>query len=87
MDQGIMSFLPMILIFAVFYFLMIRPQQKKQKEHKIMLDNLTKGDSIITSGGVHGKIKAIDGEVVSLEIANNVVIKMQRGFISTKIAE
>ena len=87
MDQGIMSFLPMILIFAVFYFLMIRPQQKKQKEHKLMIDNLTKGDSVITSSGVHGKIKAIDGEIISLEIANNVSIKIQKGFIATKITE
>ncbi len=73
-----MQFLPLIAIFAIFYFLLIRPQQKKQKELKKLIDGLQKGDEVLTAGGIIGRIKALDELYVEIEIANNVAIKMQR---------
>jgi len=80
--NALMSFLPMILIFAVFYLLLIRPQQKKAKDHRSLLENLKKGDSVMTQGGLYGKIAAIDGQVVVLEIADKVRVKVARGHIA-----
>ena len=80
--NALMSFLPMILIFAVFYLLLIRPQQKKAKEHRALLDNLKKGDSVITQGGLFGKVAAIDGQVVTLEIAEKVRVKVSRAHVA-----
>ena len=78
----LMSFLPMILIFAVFYFLLIRPQQMKVKEHKRLLDNLKKGDAVITQGGVFGKITTLSDQVVTLEIADKVRVRVSRASIA-----
>jgi len=78
----IMAFLPMILIFVVFYFLLIRPQQKKSKEHRAMLEALQKGDEVVTSGGVVGKVSKITDQYASLEIAPSVEISVQRQAIS-----
>ncbi|MDQ7784477.1 MAG: preprotein translocase subunit YajC [Desulfomonilaceae bacterium] len=80
--SALMGFLPMILIFAVFYLLLIRPQQKKAKEHKIMLENLRKGDTIITQGGIHGKITAVSDQVLTVEIAPKVLVKVSRGHVA-----
>lgn len=79
----IASFLPLILIFVIFYFLLIRPQQKKAKEHKQMLDSLKKGDKIVTAGGLYGLIEAVSDNTVTIKIAENVKVKVGRGFIST----
>ncbi len=79
----LIQLLPMILIFGVFYLLLIRPQQKKAKEHKTMLENLKKGDTVITQGGIYGKISAIEDQVVILEIAKDVKVKVVRGNIAT----
>lgn len=76
------SFIPIILIFAVFYFLLIRPQQKKAKQHKEFLDNLKEGLTVMTSGGIHGEIKGLTENYVTLEIANNVRIKVSRDHIA-----
>lgn len=77
--QGSMlSLLPMILLFVVFYFLLIRPQQKRQKEHRNMVAGLAKGDEVVTMGGVLGKINAVDDNFVTLEIAKGVEIQVQR---------
>jgi preprotein translocase subunit YajC len=73
---------PMIFMFAIFYFLLIRPQQKKAKEHKALLDNLKKGDRIITSGGMIGTIINIDDQIVNVEIADRVRIEMARPSIA-----
>ncbi len=81
-QQLIGMFLPMILIFAVFYFLLIRPQQKKAKEHQDLLSNLKKGDSVITQGGLYGKIVAVADNVLTLEIADKVRVKVSRQHIS-----
>ena len=71
----------MAVIFGIFYFLMIRPQQKKQKELKAMLDNLAYGDMVMTTGGIHGKVTGLADAVVTLEIADKVRIKVARSAI------
>jgi len=81
---AIAQMVPLILIFVVFYFLLIRPQQKRAKEHKKLLSELKKGDEVITSGGIYGKIVGITDEVLTLEIADNVKIKIARTFVSAK---
>jgi preprotein translocase subunit YajC len=81
----IMSFLPIIAIFAVMYFLMIRPQQKKQKEHQAMLTSIQKGDKIQTSGGILGTITGVDGNDLTVEIAPQVRVKIGRGFVARVI--
>ncbi len=78
---GLMGFVPLILIFVVFYFLLIRPQQKKAKDHQEFIANLKKGEEIITSGGIHGKITGITDAVVTVEIADNVKVKISRQYI------
>jgi len=77
--------LPLILIFFVFYFLLIRPQQRKVREHQKLLDALKKGDEVITSGGIHGTISAIRGNVVDLKIAEEVKVVISKNAISTVI--
>jgi preprotein translocase subunit YajC len=78
----VMTFLPMIAIFVVFYFLLIRPQQKRAKETKAMLGALQKGDEVITAGGIVGKIAKLDDQYAAVEISPNVEISVQRGAIS-----
>lgn len=78
---GFAAFVPLILMFVIFYFLLIRPQQKKAKEHQNMINNLKKGDRVITSGGIHGTITSLDETTISLEIAEKVKIKVNRGNI------
>ncbi|MEP6944086.1 MAG: preprotein translocase subunit YajC [Betaproteobacteria bacterium] len=77
-----MAFLPMVAIFVVFYFLLIRPQQKRAKETKAMLSALQKGDEVVTAGGIVGKISKLDDAYATVEIAPNVEIKLQRSAIS-----
>jgi len=76
------ALLPLMLMFLVFYFLLIRPQQKRTKQHRDFLDALQKGDEVITSGGLHGKVTGITDNVVTLEIADKVRIKVQRANIA-----
>lgn len=78
------SFLPLILIFVIFYFLLIRPQSKKAKEHKQMLENLKKGDKVMTNGGIYGIIEDIDTETATLKVGfkDDVKIKVNRGYIA-----
>jgi len=82
-QSAFMNLVPLIFMFAIFYFLLIRPQQKKAKEHRSLLDSLKKGDAVVTAGGMHGKVTAIDDNVVTLEIATGVNIKINKGFIAT----
>ena len=77
------SLVPLILIFVVFYFLLIRPQQKKAKEHKSMIDNLKKGDKIITSGGIFGVIEAVGTNTVTVKIGENVKIKIGKAYVAS----
>jgi len=83
-SQGdtLLTFLPMIAIFAVFYFLMIRPQQKKAKEARAMLDALEKGNEVVTSGGLVGRISKLADQYAVIEVAPNVEITVQRGAIA-----
>ena len=75
--------IPLVLMFAIFYFLLIRPQQKKAKEHRALLDALKKGDQVVTAGGMHGKVTALDDQVVTLEIAPGVNVKINKGYIAS----
>lgn len=79
---GFSAFIPLILMFVIFYFLLIRPQQKKQKQHRLMIENLKKGDRIITGGGIHGRITNVDENVLTVEIADQVKIKLNRGNVT-----
>ena len=75
--SGIGQFIPLILIFVIFYFFLIRPQQKKVKEHKAMVENLKRGDKVITSGGITGTVeRLIDNDTVEVEIADNVKVEI-----------
>ncbi len=79
---GIMSFLPLILIFVVFYFFMIRPQTKKAKELKKFRESLKKGDKVVTVGGVHGVIEGIQDATIKLKVSENVIITIEKSAIS-----
>lgn len=72
------SFIPLILMFVIFYFLLIRPQQKKAKEHQRMIGELRKGDRIITNGGLYGRITGLDEHTLTVEIADKVRVKVAR---------
>ncbi len=78
----LMAFLPMVAIFVVFYFLLIRPQQKRSKEQKEMLTNLQKGDEVVTAGGVVGRISKLTDQYASVEIAPNIEVNVQRTAIA-----
>ena len=79
-SSGIGQFIPLILIFVIFYFFLIRPQQKKVKEHKAMVESLKKGDKVVTSGGITGTIsRVIDNDKVEVEIADNITVEVVRG--------
>jgi preprotein translocase subunit YajC len=80
-----LNFLPLVLVFVVFYFLLIRPQQKKAKEHQQMLGRLKKNDEVMTSGGIYGKVVALTDDVVTLEVAPNVRLRVHRPQISAVI--
>ena len=79
---GFASFIPLILIFVVFYFLLIRPQQKQAKQHQAYLSDLKKGNKVITKGGIFGEITGLTDSVLTLEIAENVRIKVTRDAIA-----
>ena len=79
MDAGIGQFIPLILIFVIFYFFLIRPQQKKVKEHKAMVEALKRGDKVITSGGIVGTVeRVIDNDKVEVKISENVHVEIIR---------
>lgn len=79
----IMSFLPLVILFVIFYFLLIRPQQKKAKEHKGMVESLQKGDEIVTTGGLVGKVIDVSDDFLTCKLAENVEVKVQRHAVST----
>ncbi len=79
MDAGIGQFIPLILIFVIFYFFLIRPQQKKVKEHKLMVEGLKRGDKVITTGGIVGTVeRVIDNEKLEVKISENVIVEIVR---------
>ena len=78
-DSGIAQFIPLILIFVIFYFFLIRPQQKKVKEHKRMVENLKKGDKVITSGGIVGTVERVmENEMLEVRISDDVTVEIVR---------
>ncbi|MBK7001560.1 MAG: preprotein translocase subunit YajC [Rhodoferax sp.] len=85
MQSSLMSMLPLVLMFVVLYFVMIRPQMKKQKEHKAMVDALAKGDEVVTAGGVLGKVSKLGGNLgdnfLGVEIASGVEVQIQRSAV------
>lgn len=80
-QSGFAAFIPLIIMFVIFYFLLIRPQQKKAKEHKNMIESLKKGDRIITTGGIYGVITAVEEDSLKIEIAEKVIVKIVKGNI------
>ncbi len=78
----LISFFPFVLIFIVFYFLLILPQQRKAKKHRAMLESLKKGERILTSGGMLGTVAAVNNKVVTIQVADNVRIKIRKEYIS-----
>ena len=80
-ESSLMSLLPLVLMFVVLYFIMIRPQMKRQKEAKAMVDALAKGDEVITSGGMIGRISKMGETYMHVEVANGVEIQIQRGAV------
>ena len=86
---AITSFMPLILIFGIMYFLLIRPQQKKLKEHKAMVTGLRRGDQVVTSGGLIGKVTRVDDQKseIEVEIAPNVRVRVVRGTISQVVSK
>ena len=86
MDSGIGQFIPLILIFVIFYFFLIRPQQKKVKEHKNMVENLKRGDKVVTSGGIVGTVeRIIDNEKVEVQIAENINVEVVRALTTSTL--
>ena len=82
--QGIAQFIPLILIFIIFYFFLIRPQQKRVKDHKLMVENLKRGDEIITSGGIIGTIeKIMEDDRIEVNISDNVKVQIIRSTITS----
>lgn len=81
-SNPLMSILPLIILFVVFWFLLLRPQMKRAKEHRELLSKLQKGDEVITSGGMAGRIEDLGDSFVTVEIADRVSVKVQRGAIT-----
>ena len=81
--SGFLGFMPLLLIFVIIYFLIFRPQQKQQKQHREMIRNLKKGDRIITGGGLHGRITGMDDTTLTVEIADKVRVKINRGNVAS----
>jgi preprotein translocase subunit YajC len=81
MQSSLMSMLPLVLMFVVLYFVMIRPQMKRQKEHRMMIEALAKGDEVATSGGLLGKVTKLGETYVSVEISNGVEVQLQRSAV------
>jgi len=79
------SFLPLILLFAIFYFLIIRPQQKAQKDHKAMLESLQKGDKIVTSGGLIAVIVKPEEDFIKIKLNDDTIVKLDRAYVSKKV--
>lgn len=87
-ESQLMSFAPLVLIFVVFYFLLIRPQQKRMKQHKEMLAAIRRGDRVVTNGGLIGQVvKVVNQDELMLEIAENVRVRVMRGMISSVLAK
>ena len=81
----LVSLMPIALMFVILYFLLIRPQQKRAREHDTMVQNLKRGDDIVTNGGIHGRIQGIADKILTVEIAQNVRIRLERDQVATVV--
>ena len=79
--SGMEGIVMLVIMFAIFYLLLIRPQQKRAKQHKALIENLKAGDQVVTAGGIHGKVVAVQDTLVTMEIASNVRIKINRSSV------
>ncbi len=86
MQNGIMQFLPLIVLFAIFYFLIIRPQQKAQKEHKAMLESLSKGDKIVTTGGLIADVVKPEEDFIKIKLNDDTIVKLDRAYVAKKLS-
>jgi preprotein translocase subunit YajC len=82
-EPGFGSLIPLVLIFVIFYFLLLRPQMKRAKEHKKMTESLAKGDEIVTSGGLLGRVTKLDESFITLEVAEGISVKVQRNAVGS----
>ena len=82
---GLASFAPLLILGGVFYFMMIRPQQRKAKEHRAMLSDVKQGDRVVAAGGIVGTVRRVDDDTLSLQVADNVVIKVDKGSVSKRL--
>lgn len=85
--QELGQFLPLIFLFAIFYFLIIRPQQKQQKEHAAMLDSLEKGDQIITTGGLYAEVVKVEEDFIKIKLNDTSIVKLEKTFIVKKLED
>jgi len=85
MNNALAQMLPFIALFAIFYFLIIRPQQKQQKEHKAMLDSLAKGDKVITTGGLYAEVLKPEEDFIKIKLNDDTVVKIVREYIAKKL--
>jgi len=85
MEAGVAQFLPLVILFAIFYFLIIRPQQKQQKAHREMLEALSKGDKIVTTGGLMAEIIKTEEDFIKIKLNDSVIVKLDRAFVSKKV--
>ena len=83
--EAVVQFLPLIFLFAIFYFMIIRPQQKQQKEHAAMLESLQKGDKIITSGGLHAEIVKTEEDFIKIKLNDTSIVKLEKAFVNKKV--
>lgn len=81
-QSSLMNLLPLVLMFVVLWFVMIRPQMKKAKEHKAMVEGLGKGDEVVTNGGILGRVTEVGDEYASVEVAQGVVVRLQKGAVA-----
>ena len=84
-DAGLLGFLPLIIIFVIFYFLIIRPQVKRAKDHKKLTESVSKGDEVVTGGGLLGKVSDVNDNFVTLEISDGVEVKIQRQSVASLV--
>jgi preprotein translocase subunit YajC len=83
--QEIGQFLPLIFLFAIIYFLIIRPQQKQQKEHKAMLEALSKGDNIVTTGGLMAEVVKVEEDFIKIKLNDTSIVKLDKAFVNKKV--
>lgn len=84
---GIASFLPLIVLVGVFWFMIMRPQQRRMKEHKALLSNVKQGDKVVAAGGILGTVRRVDDDQLHLQVADNVVIKVDKGSVTKKLTD